>query len=197
MSYLSSPLASDQLVKYLNRDPHVRKVFPKKVMIALGKMARTYAKGLPPDLADDVLSEAWLLLEKVPSSAFDPTRGNAEQYLRLVMLCASTRVRAAYAPPGHPSRIRTPQDRESKIIVVSLEDLEEDEFPANPKCAYEQVEAAHDVSRLLALAPEPLHTALEKILSGMTTGQAANEAGISRFAYARQFAKFQKMVVGE
>jgi len=183
------------LVAFLNRDPAAREALPRAVEPYLLKIARLLGGDLPEDIQREVVSQAMLNLVQQKPTSFNPARGNAATFLRLLVQNAVRQVRASYASPGHTTRRRKVKGTKVPVsapcpAIVSLHELEVVDMPIVVS-GTAAVEAQYDVEAVLRRAPGPLAASLKRLyLYGDGMDKVATDVGITRFTLRRQIADF-------
>lgn len=155
---------------------------------------RRRAVALPEDLRQDVLQEVWAAVFARPDGDFDPSAGSARDYVVGFLGLAFDRVRAAYRAPGERSRRRDAMRSGSRVQqphleLVSLNELAENEQPADPRCRVElrKVEARIDIRRAQALASPVVARAIDVMWEEDLGYEAAAAAvGVNRLTLRRQ-----------
>src|SRR5262245_20539267 len=93
----------ERLVAYVRGDADARDRFPGEAAKVLTALVAHHAWFLPADVRKEAVNEAHvILLERV--TGFDPQRGPARVYLRMIVRDAVKRVAASYCPPGQTTR---------------------------------------------------------------------------------------------
>ena len=156
-----SPDLTDELllVLALRGDESAQLRLVRRLDRYLASTVKRRATALPKDLRQDVLQEVWAAVFARPDGGFDPSAGSARDYVAGFLGLAFDRVRAAYRAPGGRSRRRDAvrsgaRLHELGLVLVSLDDLDEDEQLQDPSCRAQQrkVEARIDIGRARALA---------------------------------------------
>jgi DNA-directed RNA polymerase specialized sigma24 family protein len=149
----------------------------------LRQLARKLRGDLAPDLLEDAVAEVWLYLIRY-FPRFDPSRGTARTFLRLLLKNALRKVRACYA---HPNALWRPGPEPEAL--ASLEESVARALPAPGGQTH--IESHADANRLVSLAPIAVRRALLLVhVEGLTVTEAAEKLSLSRFTLARRLEAF-------
>lgn len=146
----------------------------------LSKIIWRRAADLPDDTQEEVKQELWAAVaRRGPRRASDP-KETAKHYIRRFLRPALDRVRAAYRPPGAPSRLRnaSPEWEAPKVVpATAMTDLEDEASAVEQR----RVEARLDAERLLRFAAPLVASAAMLMLNwGLNTTEAARAVGLNR-----------------
>jgi DNA-directed RNA polymerase specialized sigma24 family protein len=157
--------------------------------------ARNAAPELPVDIRDEVVSQSFeYLIQSGPQ--FQPGRGSAKAFLKILTRQAVRKIRADYCPPGRRTRPDRRDRSHGKPKVVSLSDINLENILVNHD-AVDELDRQCDVKALLGRAPAKVATALVLIyFAGEKVSAAAKAVGMSRFALSREIAGFMRAVRG-
>jgi hypothetical protein len=184
---------------FLAGDKSAREALPRVAERYVLKIARILGADLPEDLHREVVNQAFLNLMRQKPGSYNPARGAAGTFLKLMLRNAVRQVRASYIPPGYVTRIRKKKGTTASVTargagVTSIDELQQDEMP-RVDGGIPVVEARHDAEALLRHAPLRLAITLRRLyLDGGTLKEVAVVAGISRFKLRRQIADFAQQV---
>jgi len=191
-----SPDLTDELllVLALRGDESAQLRLVRRLDRYLASTVKRRATALPEDLRQDVLQEVWAAVFARPDGSFDPSMGSARDYIAGFLGLAFDRVRAAYRAPGDRSRRRDAvrsgaRLHELRLVLVSLDDLDEDEQLEDPSCRAEQrkVEARIDIGRARALASPVVARAITLMWEeDWGYEAAAATVGVNRLTLRRQ-----------
>lgn len=197
---ISSRNNLDTLLRgFLAGDHVAREKLPRVAERYVLKIARRLGPDLPDDLHYDVVNQAFLNLMLQKPASYNPARGAAGTFLKLMVRNALRQVRASNAPPGHVTRVRKLRGTALPVsapspIVVSLDELDEDNMPTSDR-AIATIEARYDVEALLRRAPAELAVILSRVyLQGETVGYVASDVGVSRYIVSRQISEHMQEV---
>ena len=106
---LSSPEAAELVSGFLAGDTKTRQKLARTMEERFRKQLLKMVGEVAPDLArldhsKDVVQQTYELLVRKPEGHFDPTRGTAGDYFKVLMRNAAQPVRAAHTPPGQRTR---------------------------------------------------------------------------------------------
>jgi DNA-directed RNA polymerase specialized sigma24 family protein len=192
--FLSSSSAAKRLKAFLAREPSALSLFPQEADHELGLLAARVGNGLPKDVRPELVDEVYKFLLSGNAPAFDPTRGTAKAYLWQAMRNAAKTVRASYAPPGQPTRLRnTVQGRPEGDVGVreqldteTADDVVLSREGRDLEAAVRTMNAYVDTRSALARASPNVRAALELIHGhGRGVREAAEALGMSRFQLRR------------
>jgi DNA-directed RNA polymerase specialized sigma24 family protein len=181
---------------FLSGDPIATEQFVEAARRYLQKIANKLAPGLPIDIREEIVSQTFLNLLGAPGKKFDPRRGSAKAFLKGLLLNAVRQVRAAYCPPGHPTRIRKyPGKRNDAVLylppVISL-DADNFVVPVDAK-GPARIEAECDARMILDSAPPLVAAALRLVhFYGDTHKEAADTLGVPVSLLKAEFSNFQR-----
>lgn len=184
----ASTIDDEFLIEFVAGSLPAAEAFPTAARPLMRRFARSAAPDLPPDLRDEVVSQSLeYLIEH--GKQFQPARGTAKAFLKLMTGQAARKVRADYCPPGCRTRpTRDERCRPPKAVPLCSIDVESPTGVA-------EVETACEVRGILRRAPEKIARALVLIyLAGETLAAAARDVGMSRFALSREIARFMRTV---
>jgi hypothetical protein len=191
---VSSRFNLDSLLRgFLAGDPATRETLPRVSERYVLKIVRRYAADLPEDIHREVMNQAFTnLLLETPAS-YNPARGSAGTFLKLIVRNAAREVRALYTPPGQvtrPNRTKKLWTEPSAPLIIAMDDLAQTDVPCTDT-AMAEVEARHDVEALLRRAAPWLATSLKRLyFDDVPMETVASEAGMSRFTLSRRIQAF-------
>lgn len=147
----------------------------------LSAAAKRYARDLPPELIEDVVQEAFLLLLR---STGRGSRGAGPAETAFVLSHvrnAAAKVRGAHRSPGTRSRTRHGVRPEVRMGMID---------PAMPSTRADHdlrvVEARLDVERLARRADPVVRTAMATVLEGTSFREAAKQVGMTHTLLMRR-----------
>lgn len=190
---------NDLLIGFLQGNPRCREEFSQRAERNLRRDARRFGRGLPIDIQDEIIQQAYENLLRASQGDFHPSRFSARQFLTLMVRNANHQVRATYTRPGEKTRPRTRQEREDRLSVdahiPSLDELEEvGKTPSDEEAAISRYDASIDVQSLLSENPNVMQAMLRMHVIGDTCAEVARDLSISRFQLHRKIAVFAKTV---
>lgn len=180
----------DLLVAYLRGDADARDRFPGEAAETLANLAAHHAWFLPPDVREEVVSEAHLIL-LTRQASFDPQLAPARVFLRMIVRDAVKRVAASYCPPGWKTRTTNTGIEEQRGVVLSLEARLADGFDYCDHCAERAIEQRCDLRSVFDRAPRDLAIALVRVYcNGEAAADVAESMGVTRFTLTRRIKAF-------
>lgn len=189
MAEMTSTIDDQSLLDFVAGTQPAAEAFPMIARPLMKTFARYAAAELPPDVHDEVVSQSLEYLIEY-GKQFQPARGTAKSFLKLMAGQAARKVRADYCPPGCRTRLDRRDRRRARGKVVPLLDVDIE----NPR-GVEELDMSCDARAILRRAPQKIAQALVLIyFAGEALSAAANVVGMSRFALSREIARFMKGV---
>lgn len=189
MEEKTSTIDDQSLLDFVAGVQPAAETFPTTARPLMKTFARYAAPELPPDVHDEVVSQSLEYLIEY-GKQFQPARGTAKSFLKLMTEQAARKVRADYCPPGCRTRLDRRDRRCAQRKVVPLSDIEIE----NPH-GVEELDVTCEARALLRRAPAKIARALVLIyFAGETVSAAATAVGMSRFALSREISRFTRTV---
>ena len=190
METTTSTIDDQSLLDFVAGTQPATEDFPKTTRPLLKTFARHAAPELPYDIRDEVVSQSLEFLIEY-GKRFQPARGTAKSFLKLMAGQAARRVRADYrAPWGRTRPDRVERPARPKVVFLSDTDVAHPET-LNSLCARSEVRS------ILRRAPAKIAEALFLIyFAGESVAAAAQAVGLSRFALRREILRFMRTVRG-
>jgi RNA polymerase sigma factor (sigma-70 family) len=185
-------ISNESLLDFLHVAEPQAQYFPTTARPLMKTFARRAAPELPADVQDEVVSQSFEYL--IQSKAqFQPERGSAKAFLKVLTRQAVRKIRADYCPPGRRTRPDRHDRRQQKPKIVSLSDINENVLVNRD--AVDELDTNCEVKAILRRAPEKVARALVLIyFAGERVSSAARAVGMSRFALSREIARFMRAV---
>jgi len=182
----ASLVGDRSLIDFVAGAPLATETFPVIAWPLLKKFARLSAPELPRDLRDEVVSQNLEYLIEY-GKQFDPARGSANAFLKLLSGRAARKVRADYCPPGCRTRPGPRDDeRNARREALSLAEVEHKAADATM-----DLDVSCEVKAILRRAPATIARALLMIyVAGETVSATAKAVGMSRFTLRREMSRF-------
>lgn len=163
-------------------EPQLSEEFYAVAKPVLSRMAQKHGYGLPEDLLEEVVQEAFLALRNPAHVSFDAERGTAQQYLLGRVLNAVKTVQVAYGMRRTGSDFESEPQRE----FVPIDDLE---LPASGGINVNAMHADQLVDRIFSGVEDELRSACFRVwVDDEPQSSVADDLGVSRFALARKLA---------
>jgi hypothetical protein len=186
-------ISNQSLLDFLHVAEPQARYFPTTARPLMKTFARHAAPELPPDIQDEVVSQSLEYLIQY-GSRFQPARGSAKAFLKVLTGQAARKIRADYCPPGRRTRPDRHDRRRGKPKVVSLSDVNLENALVN-RDAVDELDTSCDVKAILRRAPAKVARALVLIyFAGEKVSAAARAVGMSRFALSREISHFMRAV---
>lgn len=194
MDETSSTISDQFLLEFLSGTYPAAETFPDAARPLMKTFARHAAPELAPDIQDEVVSQSLEFLIEY-GSKFQPVRGTAKSFLKLLVGQAARRVRAEYCPPGCRTRLSR-RDRRQTPRNVSLSAVNLQSALGNSD-AVRELDLSCETKAILRSAPPTIARALVLIyFAGEAVATAAKAVGMSRFALSREIRHFMRTVRG-
>jgi DNA-directed RNA polymerase specialized sigma24 family protein len=198
---MRAAILHELLQAFLAGDPVARNTLPRVAERYLTVIVRRLDPALPEDLRGEVVNQALLNLLRQDSESYHPGRGSAGTFLGLMVRNSLRQVRAMYAPPGQPKRVRERKDASPKqkaVLVTITAQPPEDVVDRPESIAPDEIaalEARLDVEAILERAPSDVAEGLRRVyLEDQAMQDAAEAMGVSRFVLTRKLARFAEHV---
>jgi DNA-directed RNA polymerase specialized sigma24 family protein len=186
----TSTIDDQSLLDFVAGTLPAAETFPSTARPLMLRFAWRTARELPRDLHDEVVSQSLEYLIEY-GSRFQPERGTAKAFLKVVTGQAARKVRADYCPPGCRTRLEPRNQRHARPEVLTISELE-GENPEHPD-ALKDLDTTCVVREILLRAPTKIAQALVLIyFLGETVSTAAKAVGMSRFALNREITRFMR-----
>ena len=186
---IAEPELDFLLEAYQLRDPEFSERFNDVARPIMWSMGRRHGWGLPKDVINDVVQEAFLSLSNPELLPFDASRSTATQYLLGRVLNAVKTIQIVHGLKRSGSDFENEPQRE----FVPIDDLELTSTLGVPVNA---IQARHTVQKIFARIDSGLRDACMRVL-GDNESQAsvAADMNMSRFALARKLSAIKTMAI--
>jgi DNA-directed RNA polymerase specialized sigma24 family protein len=156
----------------------------------LVRLAHRRAPELPPDVAEDVVMEMFVLI-KEHGAKFNPNRGSARAFITATLLPeAIRRVRAENVPPGAMKRSRKPGAPKWAPPALPLDDALD--APLLGHGSHESMEAICDLNVIWARTSPVFRILIGGLAEGLNQAEIASEMDVNRFKIARMMTELQR-----
>ena len=185
---ITSTIDDESLIEFVAGTLPTADSFPITARPLMRKFARSAAPELPADLRDEVVSQSLeFLIER--GKQFQPSRGSAKAFLKVITAQAARRVRADYRRPG----VRSRPKREEWNHLPSVDPIHTVDVP-DPRTV-DDLDNACEVRAILRGAPREIaHALLLIYFAGEAVGTVARRVGMSRFSLSREIGRFMQAV---
>jgi hypothetical protein len=185
---IASTIDGESLMEFVTGTLPTADLFPITARPLMRKFARSAAPELPPDLRDEVVSQSLeFLIEH--GKQFQPSRGSAKAFLKVITAQAARKVRADYRAPG----VRSRPKREEWRHRPGVDPIHTVDVP-DPR-SVDDLDNACEVRAILRCAPRKIaHALLLIYFAGEAVGAAARRVGMSRFSLSREMGRFMQAV---
>ncbi len=181
---------NNDLVAFLAGDQRAGAAIYSCLKTRLPHQVRRHAPDLPRDIAEDVVTEVFVLMME-RRAVFDPARGSAQAFITSTVLPEAVRhIRAENARPGAPKRQRKPGVTGTFAPTPSVDDL-----PEMHSVGYgspSAIEAACDAHAIWSHATPPMRLIIGGLMEGKTQSEIASGIGMDRFRVARMITGLQR-----
>lgn len=177
---IAEPELAFLLEAFQLRDPQLSERFDETARPILRRMAVRHGYGLPSDVLDEVVQEAFLSISNPELQRFDAARSTASQYLLGRLLNAVKTVQLEYGLRRSGSDFEKEPQRE----FVPIGELE---LTSPRGIPVEAIQASHTVSKIFAGMDDDIRVACMRVYGEEESREAvAADMNMSRFALARK-----------
>jgi DNA-directed RNA polymerase specialized sigma24 family protein len=170
-------------------DPELSETFDAVARPILRRMAKRHGWGLPKDVIEDVVQEAFLSIANPALVSFDASRGTAIQYLQGRILNAAKSLQVVHGLRRNGSDFENEPQRE----FVSFDDVS---LRSNMEVSLAAIQARQELERLFTGVGDDVREACVRVFAEEESQTAvAADLKLSRFALSRQLSGVRAMAM--